>query len=75
METKEKRGEIQYYYALEPHKPEIVKSGDCWLCDVEQIIENSNDELFRIEKQGEYEKIYLRRYTPRQIQGASAALC
>ena len=71
METIETRGEIQSYYALEPHKTEIVKSGDCWLCDPEEIIENSNDDLFRIEKQGGYEKIYLKRYTPHQIQGAS----
>ena len=55
METIETRGEIEEEGPLE-----IVKSGDCWLCSLEQIIKNSkNDELLRIVRERGYEKIYV----------------
>lgn len=39
---------------------QIVKSGDCWLCDLEEILKKSkNDELLRIVKESAYGKIYL----------------
>ena len=48
---------------------------EVWLIDsetklvLEQIIKNSNNELVGIEKEGEYEKIYIKKYVLKSHQG------